>query len=960
MLLPVDLIVYAILLAAAAALGWQCQRLRRQMLRYRRIAERQGRIAESLITELAGAQSDLEWLNARHDTARRLSGESIWEWHTGRNQLEFSESWKAALGYDDADLPPVLGTFELLLHPADRQPTLTTLHQFAQSGLTALCLGYRLRHHEGHFVQFECRAVRIPEHGGKSAVVLGLQRAAGSQEWPTIETPQCSDISAEHFRNAPVALLEWGSNGEISRYNQHAQTLFAWTREEIPHIRIFDLFPKSVRETFQRECEHLLEGKTAYVTTTSKMRTQAGDPLSVHWITTRQPPRPGEADALLSIGFEVTALTSAEAEGDAMARTEARGGLDQVLLREFHGPLAVILEEARMALHGQRSHFHAVRAAAENLQSLLDKLTAISRGDGSGEPDASPGFVLDEHLIEVCEPIRQRCRQQHIELRLQLADGVPQDLAGHAEPLEQVLATLLDHSLRQAEPGATLTVAVGVSARRGLRIQLRFMVTAASAGSLPDDGSGVAEELDPASGFHGLAAVNQLVKLMGGRIVLDRAAGSGHRLTFTAWFACAANRPRYLSAIPAAAREGRVLVLERDGESAEHLAALLTRLGLRAEATSDPQQALARILEAGCDPYAVVFLEWNPDTGGDGLPRFIQRLYRPEGRPRIVLTSSATLAEIERALGDLPLDGVLIRPLTGLHLANLIGGFHAEPPQGAVGRLLQGMRRPELPGLRVLLVDPLATSQLIATALLEDMGAQVCVANTGAEACAILAAAEGQPFDAILMDVDLPAADGYETCRRLRDGGRCGGLPIIAMTASPRQQEPRRHLLAGMNDCVQKPLSPRHLYTVLAHWCQPSLAATPAVGDSSANQAPAPAVHAHYPQLRGINAAEGLHYMSNKPALYEQVLKDFQRRFKHAPAQLRNALARADYANARHQAQMVKSLASSIGASELRSAAIDLESALAGTDRPESGIVEAFEESLAEVLAGLEEQFPIP
>jgi PAS domain S-box-containing protein len=116
-------------------------------------------------------------------------------------------------------------------------------------------------------------------------------------------------------------------------------------------------------------------------------------------------------------------------------------------------------------------------------------------------------------------------------------------------------------------------------------------------------------------------------------------------------------------------------------------------------------------------------------------------------------------------------------------------------------------------GLRVLLVEDNATNRMIASRMLEAMGAHVEIAEDGASGVA--AAQRG--FDLILMDIQMPGMDGIEATRRIRaQDGEIGRTPILAMTANAMAHQQAGYLAAGMNGAIAKPLSPAVLIQTIA------------------------------------------------------------------------------------------------------------------------------------------------
>ncbi|BAL97921.1 PAS domain S-box protein [Rubrivivax gelatinosus] len=130
----------------------------------------------------------------------------------------------------------------------------------------------------------------------------------------------------------------------------------------------------------------------------------------------------------------------------------------------------------------------------------------------------------------------------------------------------------------------------------------------------------------------------------------------------------------------------------------------------------------------------------------------------------------------------------------------------------------------ELAGARVLMAEDNPVNMMIAVALLERWGLDVEQAVDGRQAVEAVerAAASGRPFDAVLMDVQMPVMSGYEATRtlRYREAGR--RLPIIALTAAALVSEREAAIAAGMDDFLTKPIDADKLRETLARWVRAS------------------------------------------------------------------------------------------------------------------------------------------
>lgn len=123
-------------------------------------------------------------------------------------------------------------------------------------------------------------------------------------------------------------------------------------------------------------------------------------------------------------------------------------------------------------------------------------------------------------------------------------------------------------------------------------------------------------------------------------------------------------------------------------------------------------------------------------------------------------------------------------------------------------------------GRRILLAEDNEINQEIAKALFESIGFEVDIAENGAIAIEMIQLAEDDYYDIILMDIQMPVKDGYETTKIIRamDNKLKASLPIIAMTANAFEEDKRHAMDVGMNDHIAKPFSPEVLYATIAKY----------------------------------------------------------------------------------------------------------------------------------------------
>ncbi|HZW24927.1 MAG TPA: CHASE domain-containing protein [Gallionella sp.] len=129
-----------------------------------------------------------------------------------------------------------------------------------------------------------------------------------------------------------------------------------------------------------------------------------------------------------------------------------------------------------------------------------------------------------------------------------------------------------------------------------------------------------------------------------------------------------------------------------------------------------------------------------------------------------------------------------------------------------------GNRFAHIRGARILVTEDNVLSQTILGGLLESAGAIVQYAHNGIEALEQL---RRNRIELVLMDVQMPEMDGFETTRAIRNDPALAELPVIALTAHASRENRRRCLETGMSDFLGKPFTPAALYAKLAYWLPP-------------------------------------------------------------------------------------------------------------------------------------------
>jgi two-component system sensor histidine kinase/response regulator len=307
--------------------------------------------------------------------------------------------------------------------------------------------------------------------------------------------------------------------------------------------------------------------------------------------------------------------------------------------------------------------------------------------------------------------------------------------------------------------------------------------------------------------------------------------------------------------------------------------------------------------------------------------------------------------EVIRKVEEAHLDGFLIKPINQSLLFDTIMNIFGKEAVYRSGVSHVSKVHPErlaaIRGAHVLLVEDNALNQEVGTELLRAAGLKVTVAGNGREGVEKVLSGT---YDCVLMDIQMPEMDGLEATRLLRRHEHLKDLPIIAMTAHAMLGDREKSLEAGMNDHVTKPVDPDEIYGALLRWIKPGEREYTEEVDGTAEES-----RLHLPDLPGVDVAEGLRKVAGNRKVYLKVLKGFFSDYRDAAAALGRDVEGKRVEEARRAAHTIKGVAGNIGARALFGAARDLETALKEDGREDlPSLLESFEQSLAEVVSGLE------
>jgi CheY-like chemotaxis protein/HPt (histidine-containing phosphotransfer) domain-containing protein len=401
--------------------------------------------------------------------------------------------------------------------------------------------------------------------------------------------------------------------------------------------------------------------------------------------------------------------------------------------------------------------------------------------------------------------------------------------------VRQVLVNLVGNAIKFTDKGEVVVEVEAETA--GDEVELHFAVCDTGIGIPADKLGRVFEPFVQADSSTtrtyggtglGLTISARLVELMHGRLWAESTAGRGSTFHFRVRLG-RSHAPAAATLEPESLRNLPVLVVDDNYTNRLLLEELLRGWRMHPVVTASGPAALTELKQAAKkgDPFPLLLLDaLMPEMDGFALLERVRQHPELMGAVVMMLSSGDRHGDASRCR-QLGVARHLIKPIKPSDLLDAI--LTALAGAASDRRKTVAVAASTVPStapMRILLAEDNAVNQKLAVRLLEKHGHRVVVAPNGREA---VHAVEEQPFDLVLMDVQMPEMNGLEAAAAIRELEKTTGghIPIIALTAHALKGDREECVAAGMDDYLSKPLQPRELYEAIARHAPPADQASP-------------------------------------------------------------------------------------------------------------------------------------
>ena len=925
-------------------------------------------------SELESKSARESALIERLSVSTKAAGIAPWEFDIKSDCFSWHGPRPPCFGLDEVPLPDYFRSLMGIILPEDRRNLIDTPREAIANNLDSYDYVFRVKGIDGEIHHMQNYARILRDDQGKVRYIVG---ATWDVTRDVLTTEMLKSRADETRRLVDQVNIATESAGICSWELDLVSRRYLWMENPVEALRYHGpsgelnvehlealVLPED-RTLFRETVASALANKTDRIIMRYRARGEDGRIVHVQNFGRIILDENGNPSRLLGVSWDVTEevvaseLLRQQTEA-AHAASRAKSHFLANVSHEIRTPMNGIIGMTGLLLdthldRTQRDYAETIRSSADSLLTVINDILDFSKIEAGKLELESIELDLRANVEDVGSAMAFQAATKGLELIVNVEPQITGRVLGDPQRLRQCLVNLVSNAIKFTKTGE-IVIEVRSQPSSSGDAQIYFEVR--------DTGMGIAKktldtlfqpfvQADSSTTRHfggtglGLSIVRRLVELMGGEIGVSSEVGVGSRFHFTLPLKAAEPLP-----IERRLRNdagGRILIVDDNATNQRVLSAQLVHAGYTVTTVSSGAAALQELQNATASDHEfdMVITDFQmPDMDGAMLGERIIQVPALAGTRLVMLTSLDRHGDTPR-LAALGFAAYLTKPVRVRELLDAVARVMSGGPRQwqmdtqpmiTLNMLTQSAAQRRFAG-SVLLVEDNFVNQKVAVRFLERLGCTVQVASNGAEG---VAACQGQRFDIVLMDLQMPVMDGMTATRKIRESETSGHTPIIALTANAMTGDRELCESAGMDGYLTKPIEVERLRNILSKF---GLEIKDAESSGAAPQSSAPETSAAptatasapaHPESAAapVDLGEFQRITDGDPAFAQELIAAFILSGEQQLAELLSAAAKKDRKTLARAAHKLKGACANIHAHALQSLAERIETHSADADVP--------------------------
>ena len=628
-------------------------------------------------------------------------------------------------------------------------------------------------------------------------------------------------------------------------------------------------------------------------------------------------------DGLLGWLMDITDIKKAEeqliyAKEAAEAATDAKSDFLANMSHEIRTPMnAVIglnnlLKNTDLSLK-QSDYVDKIQRSASKLMNIINDILDFSKIESGKMDIENIEFNIEEVIKDQISINSLNAYQKDIEIIFDKDLNVPYILKGDPHRLGQIIGNLINNAIKFTKEGHVV-IGIELIEKHEGNVKLRFSISDTGIGMNKSQISKIFMPFSQADtsttrkyGGTGLGLVitKELVDMLGGEIRVSSIESNGSSFEFDLPFDIVKDNNKYFDLVG----NIKVLVIEKNILTRKVIGKYLEQFGYKYMLASSGKHAVELLKERSFD---VVLISNSTTVMSRAIWNKIRELHIDDNSTRIVFMQSGNHRS-KLINKDDAAYGVLVKPVFPSSLYNILCDNldsvsiirHTD-----IEHTEHTIEIQKFTESSILVVEDNEINRLVVKDILKNTGFNVEEAENGREAIKKIHA---NKYDLVLMDIQMPILDGYESTKLIRQEFSKEQLPIIALTADAVVETRNKVFDIGMNDYLSKPIDINKLYEKLIKW----LKIKGVLNMPNNNDGDEKVIDVLQNILNDFNVEKSIKNVGNNLRFYVKLLKKYVMETSNLVEELNQSYYNKEYDRLQFIVHSQKSVSSYIGAKNL-------------------------------------------